>query len=127
MAPRFRIEVLEARPEGDLPGRWRVGWLVHNDEDTPLELTSAWLPHGRFRGDGHVPLAVSVPGGDAVRIELAVTAVEAPGEVVNNAFLVVQTSGAGSPQRVFTRMRIEFDAHGRPRPIIEVVTCQSLQ
>ena len=129
MAPPVRIEVVSAQPEGDQHGRWRVSWLVANEAAEPLELHAAWIPHGRFRGDGHLPLALSVPGGGSARLEFAVATAGAAGEVIRNAFLILQLSGpsGGSTWRVFTRMRVEFDAQARPKPIVELVTSQSVQ
>jgi hypothetical protein len=121
--PRIRIAAFDCRPAGDQPGRWRVAWLVHNDEPEPLEIRDAWIPHGQFRGDGHLPLAVSVPGGGSARLEFVVTSKEPAGTVVHNAFLILQVCR----WRVFARMRVEFDAEARPRPIVEVVTSQSVQ
>jgi hypothetical protein len=127
MEPRVRIEVVDCRAAGDQPGRWRVTWLVHNDEPEALEMDNAWLPHGQFRGDGRMPLALRAAGGASARLELAVAASEAAGTVVHNAFLILQVSGRGRAWRVFARMRVEFDAQARPRPIVEVLTSQSLQ
>jgi hypothetical protein len=109
------------------PGRWRVAWRFHNGEPIPLEIHNAWVPHGQFRGDGRVSLAIVVDGGGAARVELPVAASEAPGSVVRNAFLILQVSGGGRAWRVFARMRVEFDAQAAARPVVEVVTSQSLQ
>jgi hypothetical protein len=125
--PRVRIEILDSRPEGDRAGRWRVSWLIRNDDAEPIQLHSAWIPHGRFRGDGRLPLAMDVASGGSARLELSVTAAEPPSSVVHNAFLILQVSDSGRAWRVFARMRVEFDAQARPRPIVEVVTSQSIQ
>ena len=127
MEPRVSIEVVDCRPVPDRPGRWRVAWLFRNDEPTPVEIHDAWVPHGQFRGDGHVPLAIVVEHGGAARVELAVAAAEAPGTVVRNAFLILQVSGGDRAWRVFARMRVEFDAQAAARPVVEVVTGQCLQ
>ena len=127
MEPPVRIEVLECRAEDDRAGRWRVSWLIRNDEPEPIELHSAWIPHGRFRGDGRLPLALRVAGHGSERLELAVVAAEPPETVVRNAFLILQVSGNRGAWRVFARMRIEFDAQAQPRPVVEVVTSQSIQ
>ena len=103
-----------------------MSWLIRNDEPEPIELHSAWIPHGRFRGEGRLPLALRVAGHGSERLELAVVAAE-PETVVRNAFLILQVSGNGGAWRVFARMRIEFDAQAQPRPVVEVVTSQSIQ
>ena len=125
--PRIRIEVVGCHPADGQPGRWQVAWLVHNDEPMALEIHNAWIPHGQFRGDGRLPLGVTVDTGGSARVELPVALAEAAGTVVHNAFLILQVSGGGRAWRVFARMRVEFDAQASPRPIVEVVTSQSIQ
>jgi len=128
VAPRLRIDVVGCRPASGEPGRWHVAWLVHNDEPVALELHNAWIPHGRFRGAGRLPLAAVIESGGSARLEFSVAASEAPGSTVQNAFLILQVSAGASAWRIFARMRVEFDAQAVPRPIVEVVTTsESLQ
>ena len=115
-----RISVASVQPHG---GNWLVAWEVTNLSDEPLVLEDAWVPHGRFRGDGHTPLDVHIDPGQSSRITLTVTAHEPAGTVVENAFLILRVSRRW---RVFARMRVVFDA-AMPRPIVEAVTLQSLQ
>ena len=117
---RIRIVIADLRPD-DGPGQWRVGWDITNADEAPVNVSEAWLPHGRFRGEGHVRLNLSIAPGQQARIELRVKCQEPPGTVVKNAFLILRTSVG----RVFARMRVEFDES--PRPILETVTTQSLQ
>ncbi len=90
-----------------------------------LHLEDAWVPHGRFRGEGHVTLDVQVPTGGETIVELTVSAAEAPGTVVENAFLILRLSGQSQAWRVFARMRVEFSASSM-LPVVEVVTAQGL-
>lgn len=122
-----RIQVVGCRadPDPDGRGRWRVTWEVHNDGPEAISLQDAWIPHGRFRGPGHLALSVAVPPGEPVRLEFSVATAGAPGEVVENAFLILQVSSPRAAWRVFARMRVEFDAGAQPRPIVEIVTSQS--
>ena len=122
--PRLDIEVAECR-RGPRPGNWDVTWRITNRAGQPLALHSAWVPHGRFRGQGRLNLARSLGPDHHLDLELPVHAQEAPGTVVENAFLIVRFSLAGVPWRVFVRMRVEFDAQGTPHPIPELVTLQS--
>jgi hypothetical protein len=108
-------------------GRWRVAWLVHNDGSSPLRLEDAWLPHGRFRGEGHVAVERKIEPGAASHIELSVSSAEPPGTVVENAFVILRVRGAERVWRVFARMRVEFDDVGAARPIVEAVSAQSIQ
>jgi hypothetical protein len=116
MASLLRISVssvasLETR------GRWRVTWSITNMSDSELVIVDAWVPHGRFRGEGHVPLGVTVAPGSVFDLALDVSSDEPAGTIVKNAFLILRVSG----YRVFTRMRIQFTASGMT-PIIESVT-----
>jgi hypothetical protein len=102
--------------------RWLITWKVTNVSAEPLVLEDAWIPHGRFRGEGHVRLEMALPPEATSAVQLRVSAQEPPGTVVKNAFLILRVSGR---RRVFARMRIEFGE--MPRPIVEAVTMQSLQ
>ncbi|MBV9328579.1 MAG: hypothetical protein JO352_33115 [Chloroflexi bacterium] len=120
MESPLRIEVVACESlEGDA-GRWRVTFRVVNVGASVVRLSDAWVPHGRFRGEGHVPVHVEIVSGDAQALELGVTAREAPGTVVENAFLILRTSAG----RVFARMRVEFGAAGQAKPSVEAVTAQ---
>jgi hypothetical protein len=118
-SPVVRIAVAAVQRESDA---WRIAWDLTNMSPLPLTLADAWLPHGRFRGEGHVPLSMRVPSGGTSRVELRVLAAEPAGTVVRNAFLILRTSAG----RVFARMRIEFP-EAEPNPVIEAVTLQPLE
>jgi hypothetical protein len=100
-----------------------VVWRVRNDGPDQLSLEDAWIPHGRFRGDGHIPLRVVIEPGTSGLLDFSVAADEPPGTVVENAFLILR-AGAW---RLFARTRVEFDNLARPVPMVETVTAQSLQ
>jgi hypothetical protein len=125
VAAPVRISVAGCTPEG--PGAWRFRWHVSSSSREPLRVEEAWLPHGRFRGEGHVPTDLSLEpnGGLPAVLELRVSCSEAPGTVVANAFLILRVRSATAAWRVFARMRVEFDASS-VRPVVEVVTAQAL-
>jgi hypothetical protein len=104
-----------------------VTWLISNQADEPLRLEGAWVPHGRFRGDGHMPLATEILPGESWRLTQEVTASEAPETVVENAFLIIRLRRRDQAWRVFTRMRIEFKVDGVPVPVVEDIISQSIQ
>jgi hypothetical protein len=124
--PAVRIGVAACEPAGVL-GCWRVTWLFYNDGDVGLDLEDAWVPHGRFRGPGHVPLNALVEPWTSMPLEICVAAAEAPGTVIRNAFLIVLVRRGQARWRLFTRMRVEFDERARALPVIENVTHQSVQ
>jgi hypothetical protein len=113
MQPRLQVEVASVRPVQ--PGVWQVTWKLAGQD----VLESAWVPHGRFRGEGRLTLspAQALP----LSLTMTVHADEPPGTVVENAFLILVLSG----WRVFVRMRVEFDSQAVPNPIPELVTLQS--
>jgi hypothetical protein len=124
-----RIQVLSVHPSG-APGRWRVAWLISNLQASPVRLEDAWVPHGRFRGEGHVAVDRAIDPGQSWSLELNVRAEEPAGTVVDNAFLIVRLRSGAVGWRVFARMRIEFPEASRlptPRPVVEAVTAQSLE
>ena len=123
MPPRVGVEVFLPRAEAE-SGRWRMSWNIQNLGDAAIALQSAWIPHGHFRGDGRVPLASLIEPGGSTRLEFLVSAQEAPGTRVDNAYLILQTGFEGRRWRIFTRMRIEFDALGIPTPVVEAITTQ---
>ena len=122
MEPSVRILLESCRPSGSA-GRWRIAWRVHNDADQPLKIHDAWVPHGRFRGDGHLPINLTIDPGGSGRIELGVSAAEEPGTVVENAFLILRAD----LWRIFGRMRVEFGDDRAPQPYVVRVSAQSLQ
>jgi hypothetical protein len=125
MDPPVRISVNSCVP-GAQAGHWRVRWLVQNATDAPVSVEDAWVPHGRFRGDGHVALAATIEAGGSHLLELGVSAAEPPGSVVENAFLILRVHTEARGWRVFARMRIDFDESGSARPAVETLTAQPL-
>ena len=73
--PQVRIEILSC--QADSTGRWRVTWRVTNDGPEPLHLEDAWIPHGRFRGEGHIPLSIEMRPGQSTRLDLRVNVMQA--------------------------------------------------
>ena len=120
MASPVRIAI--ASVQHDPSGHWLVTWDVTNIAAEALLIQDAWVPHGQFRGEGHVALRMTLAPGDIASIPLKVTTGEAPGSIVRNAFLILRTSVG----RVFARMRIEF-LDTEPVPVIEAVTLQPLE
>lgn len=113
-APRVTIDAAGRRGTA---GTWTFAWRVANDGERPLRLERAQLPHGRFHGapaDLHdVP---DIAPGTACTVELGVRADGRPGEVVENAFVILQARYADRPWRILARLEISFDDAGAPVP-----------
>jgi hypothetical protein len=125
--PRVRVEVVDVQAVTDNEaGRWRVTWLVTNPGPAPLTVESAWVPHGRFRGDGRIALGYLISEAEACRITATVSAHEVPGTALENAFLIVRAQAGGDRWQIFTRMTVQFDADAVPRPRIEAITLQAI-
>jgi hypothetical protein len=143
--PQVSIDIASVDSEG-VAGRWRVAWTVRNEDARPVSLEDAWIPHGRFRGEGHIRVNALIEPHSSSRLAFSVATDEVPGTVVENAFLILrvtlarptETLPGGTSEklraslserawRLFVRMRIEFDHEARPRPVVETVSTQSIQ
>src|SRR5258708_25121859 len=97
--PRVTVVVSDVKGVGD--GRWQVTWSITNDGTESLVLEAAWIPHGRFRGEGRMPLSSQVTPGESAQLKFSVGAAEAPAAVVDNAFLILRVMYLGQPWRIF--------------------------
>lgn len=104
---------------------WVISWRIKNLSDRQLHLLAARLPHSQFRG-GEIQLqpALEVPSGQSAVLELSVACNEAPGEVVENAFLILRVLWSGEPWRILTRFRVLVDSEGAPHTTTELITTQ---
>lgn len=114
-APRLAVALDEVRP-GRAHGQWRASWRVRNDGAATMTIAQAWHPHGRFRSRRRA-LALRVAPGAAATFEITARSDVAPGEVVENAFLILQVTAARRRWRVFVRLWLT----GRPEaPLVTV-------
>ena len=119
--PQVRIEQAGRRfdPGSD---RWVVTWRLTNLADRSLQILVARLPHRQFRSEARELTPVPVSPGAGTSLELPVACREAPGAVVENAFLILRVLHGEEQWRVLVRMRVTFDSEGGPESTIEVVT-----
>lgn len=117
------ITVLQTGPASGEPGGWNVAFAVRNEEEGPIELLEAWLPHGRFRAEA-VPLTAqpSLASGASARLEFTVGFDEPQGELVENAFVILRVRWQDQEWRVLTRLAVTADADGRPVASTELIT-----
>jgi hypothetical protein len=124
--PRVRVTTVgKAAPLGQ--GQWQQRWELVNDADLPLEVTSAWLPHARFRSDqmNYEPPLV-VEAGGMLALDLAVSADSEGGPVVENGFILLRTRWREEPWRIFVRVRVTLDEDGRPTPSTQAIQTQRI-
>jgi hypothetical protein len=122
--PLVYVEPAPPAP-GPSPTEWRVAWRIENRGDRPLELLAAWLPHGRFRAPERAlePPPRLLPG-ESARLDLVATCDEAPGTVVENAFVILRVRWGDEPWRILVRLLLTAAAHGAPTNTIALITTQ---
>ena len=121
------ISVLQSGRASGGPDAWRVVFDVRNTGDGPVELLEAWLPHGRFRAEA-VPLGHHAPlaPGAGVRLTFTVGFDEPPGELVENAFVILRVRWRSEEWRVLTRLAVTADADGSPAASTELITAHAV-
>ena len=118
-----KISVRPIGPGRAADGLWRVGFVVANDDTSPVALLAAWLPHARFRADeqsleGTAPLAP----GDSVELTFDAKFDEPPGTDMENGFVILRVEWDDGRWRVLTRMTVVSGAGGEPTPRVETVS-----
>jgi hypothetical protein len=124
--PRVAVEPVALRP-GDGADEWRVTWRIADLGDEPLTLLAAWQPHGRFRA-AEQPLdpPPRLEPGEATRLLLTVVCAGTPGEVVENAFLILRVHWGDASWRVLTRLTLRFGDDRVPTIVPEAITTQPI-
>lgn len=115
-APALR---LETRDVARANGGWRIRWRVTNEEAEHVRLVAMRAPHGRFHSDAvdlNTVVAESATVEHVVRIEAA------PGEEVENAFVIFVVVRGKDTWRVLFRLRVRMDAAGTPTPVVEATS-----
>ena len=108
-APRVRVEPFTT---DGASGAWTVTWRIANDGDEPLRLISAEHPHSHFRTP-ETKIDREVVPGSVVSVALPVQFSEAPGERIENPFLIL-TFRARADWRLLARVRVTAGANGEP-------------
>ena len=122
--PNLGIEALACQATGEA-GRWLASWRIQNLERQAVEILSTWLPHDKFaspRREFGPPLRL--PGNDSLDLEVPVACEEAPGSVVENAFLILQVLWRRRSWRVLARQLVSVDSGGSLQHRCETVTVQ---
>ena len=105
------------------PGRWLVAWRIQNLDQQPLQILAGRLPHGKFRGDEKEFTPVPrLSRNESAKVEFTVACSEAPGAVIENAFLILRLLRLETVWWVFARLRVTTDEKGAPHAITELIT-----
>ena len=110
---------LEAREVTRVNGSWRVRWRVTNEGTEPVRLVAVRAPHGRFRSD---PVDLSVVVAEAGAVDQTLRVEAAPGEEIENAFVIFIAVIERQTWRVLFRVRVRMRDDGTPAPIVEAMT-----
>ena len=106
-------------------GRWRITWRIHNLEKEALTLRGAQVPHEKFRSEQRTfDKAVDVPGDASASLEFPVICREAPGTVVDNAFLILHVDWRQNAWRIFVRFQVSVGEDSLPHARTESITTQ---
>ena len=123
---RHRPELLiesSASSGTDALGRWLIGWRLQNGGREPFQVLPVWLPHDKFACDQQVldPPIQLMPN-ESKLLEFYVACNEAPGSVLDNAFVIPRLLWNEQIWRAFARHRVSIDARGVPHHSCEVIS-----
>ena len=111
----------------DQPGWWLMSWRVQNVGQEPIEILSIWLPHDKFSSGQQVfDSPIRLMPNESRLLEVRVACLEAPGSVVDNAFVILRLRWMGQPWRALARQRVTIDAVGVPRHCCEVISAHPI-
>ena len=124
MEPQIKIEQHSSQ-RSPIPHTWKVTWTVQNLGQGPLTILATRLPHGKFRAEEiQLDKPLDLESNEVTRLDLHVRCSEAPGSVVENAFLIMRTIYAGNQWLVLARFRVFIDADGALLTTTERITPQ---
>ena len=115
-APVLKLEPREALR---VNGSWRVRWRVTNVGDDHIRLVAVRAPHSRFRSD---PVDLNIVVTDNAVIDQTLRIEAAPGEEIENAFVIFVVVKDKETWRVLFRVRVRMDAEGMPAPTVEATS-----
>ena len=98
---------------------WRLRWQVTNTSSDPVRLVSVQAPHGKFRAE---PMDLNKMLVETAVVEQAVRVDAAPGEDIENAFVIFLVGSGDQTWRVLFRLRVHIGDDGTPAPGIEAIT-----
>jgi hypothetical protein len=114
------LESVERRTTG-----WSVAWRIRNGSAAPLTVTEAWHPHGRFRSS-RLRRSLRVPARGSASLEVPARIDAAPGDTVENCFLILRVAQGRGRYRVLARSTLRVDEAGTPRPDVRSVDVEPM-
>ena len=110
---------LEPRDATRVNGSWRVRWRVTNIGVEHVRLVAVRAPHSRFRSD---PADLNVVVADSATVDQTLRVEAAPGEEVENAFVIFVAVKEKETWRVLFRVRVHVSEDGTPQPSVEAMS-----
>lgn len=122
--PKVLVEQVRQAVRDDC-GQWCIVWRVGNPNPSLLQLAAARVPHGKFRGLEKVfAPGLQLAAEQSRDIELLVVCNEAPGTIIENAFVILRVIWEQAQWRIFVRLRVTVDESGVPQAATELITTQ---
>jgi hypothetical protein len=123
--PAISIRQTNAEPSGT--GDWQVTFLIGNEGSHALELVSARLPHGQFRGSEHkFAPPIRLQADECFTFAVTVHCQAPAGLVTENAFVIFLVDWLEEKWRIFVRIRVTVDASGTPHTNTESISTQKV-
>ena len=110
---------LEPRDATRVNGSWRLQWRVTNIGGDHVRLVAVRAPHSRFRSD---PSDLNVVVVESATVDQTVRIEAAPGEEVENAFVIFVAVKDKETWRILFRVRVHMAEDGTPRPVVEAMS-----
>jgi hypothetical protein len=115
-APVLKLELRDATR---VNGSWRLRWRVTSVGGEHVRLVAIRSPHSRFRSD---PADLNVVAVESVTVDQTVRIEAAPGEEVENAFVIFVAVKDKETWRVLFRVRVRMAEDGTPQPLVEAMS-----
>ena len=106
---------------------WRIGWRLKNHGPRPLRIQAVRLPHGQFKSEEiSFEPAIDLSPDEETEFQTLVRCAESPGNVTENAFVILYVIWLSEPWRVFARLRVVVSFDGKPQATTESITTQRI-
>jgi hypothetical protein len=98
---------------------------VTNAGSNPVQVSSVWLPHGRFRSEERqLTPATGIQPQASAQLDALVRFDEPAGAIVENGFIILTVLSDRERWQVFARLRVSAGAGREPHAEVELITCQ---
>jgi len=117
-SPRIAVSFEAIRRRGERS--WLVTWRIRNGGATPVTVTEAWHPHGRFHSS-RLRRSLRIPARASASLELPARIDAAPGDEIENCFLILRASRGREGWRALSRFTLRIGDDGTPSARVEAI------